>query len=200
MSWWSALKHVCVWSCVSMHMCHRILSKVDWKILWRLMWWIHGCDSSSHPAACSTVTPAGCVDKEGRGQITSTPGRKRQTLTSSHGRHKCLPFCFSPVLLNFYCFCLVASYQIKPFIPLLPPSQARVHGLVWSHHLSVWRVMEVPVSRGVLSQPDLHLNPTLKMRTPWFRWQNTAPLGLAHPCVPTATWSSGKRQILKQPW
>lgn len=55
----------------------------------------------------------------------------------------------------------------------------------------------MPASRGVLSQPDLYLSPTLKMRTPWSRWQNTSLLGCVRPCVPTATWSSGEDQILQ---
>lgn len=158
------------------------------------MWWIHGCDSSSQPAACTAMSPAGCIDKEGRGQITYTPGKKTQTHTYTHPLwwHKSSLFCFPSIPFTTSVSVFLNQYSLLSLFHLL---QATVHRPeVWSPHLSVWRVMEV--SRGVLSQPGLYLSPTLKMRTPWSRWRNTSLLGLVRPCVPTATWSSGEEQIL----
>lgn len=182
---------VCVWSCVCMHICHRNVSKVEWKILGRLMWWIHGCDNSSPPAACAAMTPAGCIDKEGRGQITYTPGKKTQTYTCTQilcgaiSAHFCVSHLFpSPFTTSVLLF--LNQHRLLSLFHLLQVT-------VWSPHLSGWRVMEV--SRGALFQPDLYLSPTLKMRTPWSRWQNTSLLGCVRPCVPTATWSSGDHQL-----
>lgn len=93
----------------------------------------------------------------------------------------------------------LCSYEMSFFhftdrhgLTLLHLPQAEAHRVVWSPHPSVWRAMEAPVSQRVLSQLDLSLSPTLMTRTHWSKWQNTSLLGLARPCVPTATWSSGE--------
>lgn len=58
--------------------------RVEYSVYyWRLMWWIHGCDNSSQPAACTAMTPAGCIDRKGRGQITYTPGKKTGANTTT---------------------------------------------------------------------------------------------------------------------
>lgn len=107
--------------------------------------------------------------------------------------HKCSLFLFLfPLTISVFLFLNQCS-----LLSLLNLRQAAVHRVVWSPHLSIWRVMEVPVSPRVLSQPDLSLSPTLKMRTPLSKWQNTSPLGLVRPCVPTATWSSGEGKVLQ---
>lgn len=163
------------------------------------MWWIQGYDNISRPPACTAMTPAGCIDEEGRGQITYTPGKKNSDNTWTH--ILCHAICAHFFVFHLFLFPFTKSvslflnqYFLLSFFLYL--QQATVHGLDWSPHLLVWGVMEVPVSQGVLSQPDLYLSPTLKMRTPWCRWQNTSLLGLVRPCVPTVTWSSGEGHIL----
>lgn len=94
---------------------------------------------------------------------------------------------FPSLLLLYFCiFVLFLSYLL----------QVTVRGVVWSLHLLGWRVTAVPVSPGVQSQPDQYLSLTLKTRIRWSKWQSTFLLGHVRPCVPTATWSSGKIQLL----
>lgn len=99
--------------CMHAHMPQECVEGGAKKILWRLMRWIHGCDSSSQPAARTAATPAGCIDWKGRGQITYTPGRKTQTHTCTH----CL--CVSTRAYLFVSFC---HLHLKPCVP--PPSPA----------------------------------------------------------------------------
>lgn len=82
------------------------------------MGWIPGFDTSSQPAARIAMTPAGCIDKEGRGQITYTPWRKTQTHTCTHilCDDECSLFWgFLFASPSRYLLFLLVLYPIEPF-------------------------------------------------------------------------------------